>query len=1617
MAGALRLPWIGTSVENELTGALGNFKSYMSGQPELKKENRYCRPGRVEIHCSKRRQAQVTSFPGGMRNPYDAILSDGTHQIPAIFDKDAALSFTENFHRDYHSIEGGIIIINKYHLVVDAALAPNRLTLRVLDFRLDGAEGSAVMGRPVDILTDPDFEQLVARLERLCAPPQESTQDQLSSSTSRDKSSQLSNGFATQVNHGKERPVSSPVVAQESRTSIDDAFIAHLLGAAKNPQAVVTNPADNLAQAPVLGSVTGAKAHALKSKLDNRMNIRSSHPSTSLASSNVQDEDTLKSVDNDMKTHSPLHSCLGDDDKENSQEYVSFQNSSPVQPKTKTPVQLQRLPLFVDQLQHDNAFKGLKRVPQRFVRIPKDQNTMLERNDCWYEPQVGDRPRYANIPAKVMDDLTEFMERNPTEPQVELTRLNPGPSVSEDDPDEESDADSEYDTPDERPAGGHNEQNLDASLERGHHDDMGRFSNDKSPPPGNQTARDRLASHGPKIVDQEKDSDNDTDDDDRVSWDATPEPDDTAHQLLFNNKTPTQPRLMDQLPSTPSNTTWKSQTRPHARIPVHIPSSSPTREEEIELAVPYAVGDVVELEDVQVQTTINASQELPSTAPPSSKYIQVKRTPYVKSRSFDEDLLCHTATGSRRAEDDVSSDPIIPATFNDTSMSGKQTSSLTDQAPTSIDRISGTQTLLTNDVLVHTQTNAVQDQDPAESSALGSRDEPTEEVSAHKTIAVGTLGSERSRAVPGRHQRLSGHSSIMRPGGERGMPSRKVSPQPKPQTAAHSKVPRETGRLTSNGASHIRTGKAPETTSVPTHLSKKERQMFFSNIKIDENASEGKELAELLLEEKRKARDAKRNFRAQERLTRQRSGSVTDIPNLPSSPNYPMVSNSHTLEKESRRFRSPTPDLSTGNDENMALVPSVEIEPMQDRLVLQEPQPPSINGSQSSAAVRTSSRAVRNQSLPRNTAGERDTERDLSARKPFRETPLWEVLVPSTPSYGERHLDDLDGGTLPDMKALESEFLAAELTQIEQDNGENALLEAPETEVLQSVEPEIDQHDDHSPLQKGLVSEGLKAAQPSIEITDDEDSPPEATAETEDLELDSRMNEKDKPSPNRTPTPVCKPSSMNTINWEDGLSPGREFVQAANAVPLEHSELETRGQSSPRQTLQTTKLVPRGENQLNDSQIEETNAVNAPTYDNFRLTYPEYAGDKRSFTRALVCVEWLRLQRIPPWSMCDDFIRVYVEFEPFVRTLVKEGNPPLGAWEFYDKHVKTLLFEKRFIDDEDKLTTALSLLNPLYVQNLRRGYNAPAADKSQAKVLKRNNSMSAVPQVRRCSTTKSLQTAQTPTEGRPASPELGSTNNPPQRHSRKPFFETPSQIQSIQRSVEHENLARPIPDVERSDKKKRTLPWAQDRITSSPLSRGDQPVSRPASPSLRSSESRKRRHPDDQKSATIAPPLRRSLAKSTTAGRKENSSRPASRDSELFKSRHSTFQAARVSPELPDFTEKWVSQQQLTEDPIVEKPKISELTSLPQKHLIKESFSGRRKSGLSANADSPGSTKKRPNRDLAEVARLYAQRRRSGGLSSRASTPQSTPAKRFCTKPKTETSAKRLEPETQAWEY
>ncbi|KAI9879517.1 MAG: hypothetical protein M1830_008310 [Pleopsidium flavum] len=65
----------------------------------------------------------------------------------------------------------------------------------------------------------------------------------------------------------------------------------------------------------------------------------------------------------------------------------------------------------VEQHAIDDPWKGMTRIRRRHVRIPKDQQGLLDRDDSWLPPEPGSRGPIANVPITVLQALNAVAER------------------------------------------------------------------------------------------------------------------------------------------------------------------------------------------------------------------------------------------------------------------------------------------------------------------------------------------------------------------------------------------------------------------------------------------------------------------------------------------------------------------------------------------------------------------------------------------------------------------------------------------------------------------------------------------------------------------------------------------------------------------------------------------------------------------------------------------------------------------------------------------------------------------------------------------------------------------------------------------------------------------------------------------------------------------------------------------------------------------------------------------------------------------------------------------------------------------------------------------------------
>jgi hypothetical protein len=378
-----------------------------------------------------------------------------------------------------------------------------------------------------------------------------------------------------------------------------------------------------------------------------------------------------------------------------------------------------------DIFQNQNPLEGLKRVPRAYARIPEAQKLLLERKDSWFETQIDGPSFYANLPSKVQQDLTKFNNREDTrlfrpqdgemDAESEHTEDQLGSHGTESengsrgqneyasaDAEASSQLSSSSDGDDAQPRGSRFcPEEVVHSLTR----DRSQNSTDH----GQSRAEELLLNCLPALKDDFVEAvklEEVSDEDFASSWVPTSDPDTRLHYISPTSATAGHLNLLDEysdssedeqmdlddLPVTRSpdddttaslaliqnqSTVASSLSKPppnrYLQIPA-FPSSSPADEDPLELAVPHAIGDDIEEDGVDAAEAPKTSQELPSTAIQNESVVQVEQTPFpnhyvprgtTRRGGSHSKQLTEPFKGMKRAHDDISSDLVVPATFND----------------------------------------------------------------------------------------------------------------------------------------------------------------------------------------------------------------------------------------------------------------------------------------------------------------------------------------------------------------------------------------------------------------------------------------------------------------------------------------------------------------------------------------------------------------------------------------------------------------------------------------------------------------------------------------------------------------------------------------------------------------------------------------------------------------------------------------------------------------------------------------------------------------------------------------------------------------------------------------
>jgi hypothetical protein len=419
---------------------------------------------------------------------------------------------------------------------------------------------------------------------------------------------------------------------------------------------------------PVLSEASPEKVAAMTSKIDAKANSQPSQISLSSQSASNHSSSKLSPVPLKGGSDRAFHARASyDSEKENSQESPKRGKHSsreaehealssagqPKQQNSNIDLPNPKAAPLVDEFLSGDLFKDLKRVPRKYVRIPRAQQDILDSKESWFNPSAEPRNSYALMPAKVREDLIVFMNQK----QDPKFRQKSEETASESDGPESS-IGSDDEGPEESVEEGGDD--LDSEDEQQSSDVDPEEA--ESPIPWSPSPDPQQPKNISLNIDSEPESNN-------IQTHSSPAVQDNGLGDAVDNVSEDAPPASS--PVSLNRTHQREHSPPpKRRFPV-VMSSSPAPEEELELDELHAVGDEVEDEVVDTEQVPNTSQDIPSTAVQNLRQVQVERTPDVKFLDNRHTLHRLNSLGAppRVTKGDPDSshlEEVIPATCDNT---------------------------------------------------------------------------------------------------------------------------------------------------------------------------------------------------------------------------------------------------------------------------------------------------------------------------------------------------------------------------------------------------------------------------------------------------------------------------------------------------------------------------------------------------------------------------------------------------------------------------------------------------------------------------------------------------------------------------------------------------------------------------------------------------------------------------------------------------------------------------------------------------------------------------------------------------------------------------------------
>ena len=406
--------WLAATITSELEAAL-DWKQQVLGKEVSHEDNLpyVDDDSNLRINCSKKGIVQICKVrPPEIvlairteadneqcvndKKPYECTIADRSTRINATFAKRSTDLYEQKTKQRFTQDRPGCLIgLNSFEIVA-THLGPRdqQLTLLVKDFTVLGAEGSSRIGQVPRAIETVDKEQgnLLKRLKDLRqdegVQARSNYTSYANSTTTRSPSPNSSNShdgsgsparqdFATQAtwsvpNGGWRNPaISSPERLRQNASSTKP---SETLGLQK--ERTVEGSHTLHSEEELLKIIGDRKVKTIQSGEQSPNNPEASIKASSL---------TIKKTSGELQNSKMANG-------------ESTQHPPPVEnPASKR--------------QSGSHAKRLQRIGMREVKIPKDQEQVLNRDDAWIPPQPGQRRPFANIPISLLQQFNSEADR------------------------------------------------------------------------------------------------------------------------------------------------------------------------------------------------------------------------------------------------------------------------------------------------------------------------------------------------------------------------------------------------------------------------------------------------------------------------------------------------------------------------------------------------------------------------------------------------------------------------------------------------------------------------------------------------------------------------------------------------------------------------------------------------------------------------------------------------------------------------------------------------------------------------------------------------------------------------------------------------------------------------------------------------------------------------------------------------------------------------------------------------------------------------------------------------------------------------------------------------------